>query len=65
MISVWQRLWDLWEMIRGCGHDHLSRVFADEFGLYRRCTDCGRRFSYTGVEFTTRNVPREAKTNGR
>jgi hypothetical protein len=41
----------LWCCLFGCLHEQMTWVFCDEGGFYRRCTECGRRFPYTGVQF--------------
>lgn len=48
----------LLRLLFGCPHERLTWVFWDERseGFYQRCTECGKRFEYVGVEFAP--IPR-------
>ena len=41
------RLVGILDLLFGCRHKHLSRVFTIDHWTYRVCCDCGTRFKYS------------------
>jgi hypothetical protein len=42
-----ERLMDILDLVFGCHHGHLSRVFSIDGRTYRVCSDCGAKFNYS------------------
>jgi hypothetical protein len=45
----------LFQLIFGCRHRHLSRVFTIKHRTYRVCFDCGREFDLPGAHVPIRS----------